>query len=651
MNTKRWRTPQYLLVVILLLGALIRVHGLVWTLPWFFHGDETRNINNGIAVYETGVQSYTQWNNNMANYPPLRGWEIALTRWTLHFFFGDFPLFLQVLFGRMFSLLYALLTIPLLYHLGRRTTHRPTVGLLAALMFAIWPETVMFGQRTVVDGTGLMFFVACAWLSLEAYRRLSYRHLVYAVICGILAALGKYNYATVLMLPALALLFFFARTPRQLVTRVILPSAILGLPLIFLAVRSVSSADFYYDYLNHTAHLEGEVRKLQQDGISPDAPEFRNVVNQFPLTVPTRLERNFEIFSLFFPSILLPMVLMGVGYVTVERDYDRLALFAIGGCCLATILAFSLFRVTEGRQLMGAMAFLLIFAAIGLDGLAKYSPVATGVVTLFLLFPLAASAWTQNIEFTRPDTRIETVRWFVENTQAGSGIAIENIPYEFWVANGYDNRKWFRPERVYRLNDRSPQDWENQGYYYLVADREAVVYGGYYAGHELQDLFDAEVEVLARFEGEAYEGPDRIIMRAFRPQFFSDATFGDLILLHGYDLEKNTYQAGQTLSYKFFWQARQEMKRDYIVFNHLFNAETGELVAQFDRLVGREGTYPTSAWQQFEWVFDQFEIPLPEDLPVGDYVLKTGVYDAQTGERLPFAADGTLEVFRIKVEP
>lgn len=638
--------------MILLVGALLRVHGLIWTLPWFFHGDETRNINNGISVYETGVQSYEQPGSEMTNYPPLRGWEIALTRGVLRIFFGEFPLWLQVLFGRMFSLLYALLTLPLIYHLGRRTTNSVAVGLIAAFIFAIWPETVTFGQRVVADGAGLMFFTTSAWLSVEAYRRLSYRHLVFATLCGILAALAKYNYITVLMLPSLVLVYFFARTPRQLVTRVILPSTFLGLPLIYLAIHSVSSADLYYDFINHTAHLEGEVRVLQQNGISPDAPEFRAVVNLYPLTVPTRLERNFQIFSLFFPSIVIPVVLAGIGYAVVGKGYDRRSLLALIGCCLGTILAFSLFRVTEGRQLLGAIIILLIFGAIGIEGLARYSQVAAATVAAVLLLPFAVEAWTQNIEFTKPDTRIETVRWFQENAKQYSGIALENIPYEFWEANGYDNRKRFNAERVYRLNDRSPQTWENQGFYYLVADETAIPYGGYYAGHQFQEEFDAAVEVLARFEGDTYAGPDRIIMLAFRPQFFTEARFGNMALLHGYDLEKNTFQAGETLQYKFFWRALHDSDRDYVMFNHLVNAKTDELVAQIDRLVGREGTYPTSLWEAFEWVFDHFELALPEDLPEGEYTLRVGLYDAQTGERLPVpnGTDGILEIFRITVE-
>lgn len=653
---KTWRTPQYLLVVVLLIGALIRIHGLIWTLPWFFHGDETRLINNGISVYETGgIQSYVLGVSDMTNYPPLRSWEIALTHGVLKLFFGDAPLWLQVLFGRIFSLLYALLTITFIYHLGRRATNHAAVGLLSALMFAIWPATVMFGQRGVADGAGLMFFTASAWLSIEAYRRFSYRQLVFATVAGILAALSKYNYATVLMLPAMMLLAFLLRvSPRYLVTRVILPSTILGLPLVYLAIRSVSSADLYYDYLNHTAHLEGEVRVLQQNGVSPDSPEFRAIVNQFPLTVPTRLERNFEIFSLFFPGIAIPIVLLGIGYAALRHspEFDHLSLLALGICSFLTLLSFSLFRVTEGRQLMGAMVLLLVFWSVGIHGLAQYSKVAGAVVAAILMFPLAVESWTQNIEFTKPDTRLETVRWFNENVQEGSSIAVENIPYEFWEANGYDNPKHFLAERVYRLNDRSPKDWENQGFYYLVADRTSIEYGGYYAGHELQDLFDAGVEVLARFEGDAYSGPDRIIMLAFRPQVITDANYGHTFLLHGYDLENQVVQPGETLKYKFFWKALRAPGGDYIVFNHLFSLETGELVAQIDRPAGREATYPTSQWRQFEWVFDQFELPLPDDLPPGEYVLRVGLYDAQTGERLPVTdgVDGIFELFRISVE-
>ena len=41
-------------------------------------------------------------------------------------------------------------------------------------------------------------------------------------------------------------------------------------------------------------------------------------------------------------------------------------------------------------------------------------------------------------------------------------------------------------------------------------------------------------------------------------------------------------------------------------------------------------------------VTDRFSLPLPEDLPPGDYRVRIGVYSAESGQRLPVTATGAL---------
>jgi hypothetical protein len=76
------------------------------------------------------------------------------------------------------------------------------------------------------------------------------------------------------------------------------------------------------------------------------------------------------------------------------------------------------------------------------------------------------------------------------------------------------------------------------------------------------------------------------------------------------------------------------MAQDYTVFIHLVD-ETGQPVAQIDRPPdGR----PTDDWQPGEMIMDSFTIPLPPDLPDGDYTWITGFYYLPTLERLGEAA-------------
>jgi hypothetical protein len=642
------------MLLVVLLGLVIRFHGLVWTLPYHFNGDETRIVSNGITVQQEGVQAYTSDVASMTNYPPLRSWEIALTRGVLLLVMDDVPNGVQVLYGRMVSLFYALLTIILIYQLGKTVARNPYVGIIAALLFSVWPQTIEIGQRVLSDGSGMMFFTLCAWLSVVAYQKGSYRFLVLAILAGILAGLGKYNFFPVLLMPGLVGLAWLARRPWQLLIYGTVPSLILALPILYITSQTVSSDDLYYNYLNDKAQLENELRYWQLRGRTPDDPEWQAVYNRYPLTTAMRLARNYDILLGFLPPYTLAMTLLGIaGAYVMRRDgLDQGGLVMLGVTSLGLLFAFSLFRLVEGRHLYGSMVIALVFWGLGVVFLGRYSKLATFLILAVLTVPMGIEAWRQNDEFTKPDTRVATVNWFIKNARDGTGIAIENEPYEFWAQNGYPSDKQFNVVRTYRLWDKEPQVWENEGFYYLVADRSYQWRGGYYAGHEKADFWNPYVEEVARFEGDAYAGPDRIILRVFRPDVKVDVDFGGVVNFYGYNANSQALQPGDTLQVKYFWKAIHSNGIDYVIFNHLIHAETGEPIVTLDRLAGHNGAKPSSQWDEHEWLFDHFELTIPDEALPGRYILEIGLYSVIDGTRLPVEGgkDGILQLFEVTVE-
>jgi hypothetical protein len=87
-----------------------------------------------------------------------------------------------------------------------------------------------------------------------------------------------------------------------------------------------------------------------------------------------------------------------------------------------------------------------------------------------------------------------------------------------------------------------------------------------------------------------------------------------------------------------YWRADAPVSQSYTVFVQLI-APDGTLAAQNDSQPVY-GYYPTSQWQPGEIVPDRIAIPLPKDLPPGNYTLIAGLYDGETGLRLPLA-DGS----------
>lgn len=81
------------------------------------------------------------------------------------------------------------------------------------------------------------------------------------------------------------------------------------------------------------------------------------------------------------------------------------------------------------------------------------------------------------------------------------------------------------------------------------------------------------------------------------------------------------------------WKADATPEEDYTVFVHVLN-DADEIAAQKDSMPG-DGELPTSQWDIGPLIDDLRVVPLPTDMPAGEYRVAIGLYNWQTGERLP----------------
>jgi hypothetical protein len=116
--------------------------------------------------------------------------------------------------------------------------------------------------------------------------------------------------------------------------------------------------------------------------------------------------------------------------------------------------------------------------------------------------------------------------------------------------------------------------------------------------------------------------------------------FGGRNVLLGYDVQQPV--AGQdALRLNLYWQAvpwdaaqgtaRRNPLPDYVVFVHLYDPESQEIVAQSDARP-LNGTYPTNAWQEGEVIGDEIVLSLA-DVPAGVYRLAIGMVEANGTDR------------------
>ena len=71
----------------------------------------------------------------------------------------------------------------------------------------------------------------------------------------------------------------------------------------------------------------------------------------------------------------------------------------------------------------------------------------------------------------------------------------------------------------------------------------------------------------------------------------------------------------------------------YTVFVHLIDGGN-RIWGQRDSVPGN-GTLPTTGWVEGEVIADEYEFTIKPDAPPGEYLIEVGMYDPQTGHRLP----------------
>lgn len=102
--------------------------------------------------------------------------------------------------------------------------------------------------------------------------------------------------------------------------------------------------------------------------------------------------------------------------------------------------------------------------------------------------------------------------------------------------------------------------------------------------------------------------------------------------LTGYRFVNAEPQAGDSLRLTLFWETGELLAEAYTVFVH-FVAPDGFYIAGADG-VPRNGDRPTFTWSAGEMIIDPRSIPLPADLPPGEYFVEVGWYAPNSGQRL-----------------
>jgi hypothetical protein len=372
----------------------------------------------------------------------------------------------------------------------------------------------------------------------------------------------------------------------------------------------------------------------------------------------------------------LSLLLLPLGLLPLWRRSRLTVLWTVGLPLLTAVIIDLTWH--HGRYTMPLVPFQMVVAAVGAHwlvgrlGIGDWRLKSGGVnrqsliASLLLLIFMAGSLWqlphwanmlgSNSREILQIDVALG--RWLAENTPPEALIAVDDIGAIAFLSQ----------RRIVDLNGLvSPELWpalqlaeglpRNQQLTRLLSD----IRPDYLAIFPLWRWEIASNPLLVTerhhvrtethtiiFQQDAYVyRPNWPYLAAVAPQTAVSVHFADGITLLGYDL--GVVAAGQPLDVVLYWQAETAVSQSYDLFIHLVD-QNGELVAQAD---GKPllGLTATNVWRPGDQVRDPRQLLLPAT--PGDYELRLGLYQRETGVRLalasPTAVDNALPLTTISV--
>jgi hypothetical protein len=193
--------------------------------------------------------------------------------------------------------------------------------------------------------------------------------------------------------------------------------------------------------------------------------------------------------------------------------------------------------------------------------------------------------------------------------------------------------------------ERPPKLWGSTGLVrdpYRIQIPEDASPGLYWPTVGLYDFRSLELLPVRageeREEGDVYKlSPIKVVAARpeEEPQHPLTVSLGDSISLLGYDLEipETGLYPGSQFTVTLTYRSEAPIASGYTQFVHLFDPELG-MAAQRDA-VPQGGRNPTWAWTPGEIVRDTVPMTIASDAKPGTYALLVGLYDPETGQRLP----------------
>ncbi|HUN10030.1 MAG TPA: glycosyltransferase family 39 protein [Aggregatilineales bacterium] len=691
----RWKLPAgswWIPILLLLLVAFaLRIHNLGGQSLWNDEGNS----------FVQSLRPLPEIISNAARdiHPP--GYYLLLAGWRWLFGTSEFGL-------RSLSLFASLLTVAFTYSIGTRLFSRPA-GWIAAAVVAINTFSIYYAQEARMyallglwSAAGMWLIVVYSSQSRAASHQLSAKgsSLPFILGLGFVNAAGLYtHYAYPFVMLVQGVVVLVVVGGRWLVTSG--KQSAQGAELS--AIRyppSASSTDHQPLATSHSLLLPFTVANLLALLLfAPLLPTAIRQVTGWPSTgQPIPLNEALTLIGGWFAIgltyserldpilVQIPQVLALFGLIgiviqlwrTPQRSIVLMPLFWVI-IPVGLFLLLGLFRPANLKFLLPAQIGLALWigaaavSASALQIIRSYSQWIIGGLLAIWLILLASDSLPllyDDLRFQRADYR--AITHLIAHDGRLADAVILNAPNQ---------------EEVFRYYLMNPMDYDSPYYHYARFQSSVPIYplpaglGGDDAATEaaVETIIGEHRRIFVLFWGEAERDPNRVVERILDTQTFQagedrwygdvrlaiytlsdqtgraqqvNAAFGDSITLQSAQVNSGPFaltgaDKRDVVQVELQWSASAALPTNYKVFLQLLHPD-GSLAAQRDA-EPVNGARPTSTWTAGENVTDRHGLVLPADLPTGDYMLIVGLYDPNTGTRLPIGERDYLELGTIRV--
>jgi 4-amino-4-deoxy-L-arabinose transferase-like glycosyltransferase len=326
--------------------------------------------------------------------------------------FGDF-----YLLGRLLSVAYGVLSLPLVYAIGRRVFNM-RVALVGTVLTTLCPLAVAHAQMLRTDSAGTFFTMLSLWLCLKVLDEPTLRNRVLAGAAIGLAIATRYFMVTLVLVLLAVEISAWKRPTADARKRSRVEIAVS--PLAIAAAFAISTPYFFLDLPTALRDLlaQNQAAHLGADGLSPAG----NFLWYLTTAIPS---------SLTWPQAALA----AIGFILSIRARQTLQ-WLLAAFIIVYIAAVSLSNLHWARWIIQILPVCALFAAKTLDEIAGRLSArlqASAMVQPATILSLTALvvAWplydmiVTDIRDSRPSTRILARQWILQHLPAGTRIAQE----------------------------------------------------------------------------------------------------------------------------------------------------------------------------------------------------------------------------------